>query len=374
MMKIRVISSLSALYEFKQEWDGIFDDSISKNPFLSWEWSYYWAKNMCPEGRLLILAVYNDAKLAGIAPLFLGEGSVLTAKKSVARFIGDELADYMDILVRSDRAEVVSEVLDFLLNMKEVGKIKLVRFPESAPNLELLSTYLVQRQCHHEIGIDFINPAVSLTGTWEDYYSSLSKGFRRGMNGFRNRLARTGDVTFHRYETEEDMPMKELFEMHRNRQEYKVGKSIFENAGTRQLFLDLAEVFGERGWMETSAMRVDGEIVSAVCSLKCRGVYYYWIPVFDPEYIKFAPGKLHIKNLIEHCYTDNYEQFDFMIGDEEYKFHWSKTIANNYAVTIYKGLFLYKLNKTIVYIKEYLRGIRDQNVILKNWWKKVSKI
>lgn len=49
----------------------------------------------------------------------------------------------------------------------------------------------------------------------------------------------------------------------------------------------------------------------------------WWVPAYDPAFSKFSPGRLMLENLIQHSHDAKHLEFDFLIGDEGYKFNFA---------------------------------------------------
>ncbi len=49
----------------------------------------------------------------------------------------------------------------------------------------------------------------------------------------------------------------------------------------------------------------------------------WWIPAYDPTYSKYSPGRLMLEKLLEESHRSKHLEFDFLIGDEGYKFNFA---------------------------------------------------
>jgi CelD/BcsL family acetyltransferase involved in cellulose biosynthesis len=53
------------------------------------------------------------------------------------------------------------------------------------------------------------------------------------------------------------------------------------------------------------------------------GCYYHVLTTFDGELRRFAPGAMHLRELLRYAIEHDCSKFDFTIGDESYKRDWS---------------------------------------------------
>ena len=165
-----------------------------------------------------------------------------------------------------------------------------------------------------------------------------------------------------------------MYEIHRERQAFKIGESIFETQSKREFYFDLASTFIEREWADISTLKVNNRRISFVFALRYNGVFYYWIPTFNPEYSKYSPGKVHIRYLIEKSFKESDREFDFLIGDEPYKLRWAKNTKRNYEIRIYRNSFVQKLDYLRIRLRVTLKGIKDKYGLLERLWVNISKV
>jgi hypothetical protein len=51
--------------------------------------------------------------------------------------------------------------------------------------------------------------------------------------------------------------------------------------------------------------------------------HYWWVPAYDPAQSKYSPGRLMLEAILEESYRAKHSEFDFLIGDEAYKWHYA---------------------------------------------------
>lgn len=49
----------------------------------------------------------------------------------------------------------------------------------------------------------------------------------------------------------------------------------------------------------------------------------WWVPAYDPAYSKYSPGRLMLEELMRESHRLRHLEFDFLIGDEAYKFNYA---------------------------------------------------
>lgn len=51
--------------------------------------------------------------------------------------------------------------------------------------------------------------------------------------------------------------------------------------------------------------------------------HYWWVPAYDVAYAKYSPGRLMLEDIMQASHALGHAEFDFLIGDEAYKFHYA---------------------------------------------------
>ncbi len=98
--------------------------------------------------------------------------------------------------------------------------------------------------------------------------------------------------------------------------------------GNRDLFADPAHVrlFSEltrRGALSVSALCAGERVVAAHLGVLAAGRFYYWIPAYDPGLRSYSPGRLLLESLVELSRERGDREFDFLLGDEPYKWQYA---------------------------------------------------
>ncbi|QHI73870.1 GNAT family N-acetyltransferase [Aminipila terrae] len=115
--------------------------------------------------------------------------------------------------------------------------------------------------------------------------------------------------------------------------------------------------------VELSYIEINKEIAAVHFGFKDNYKIYYYIPVYDEKYINTGVGAILLYNIIEF-YFDKVLEFDFLRGNEQYKFNWTDEIKMNYEVNIFKNNYLGKIKYLIIIIKHLLKKSRKLRRIL----------
>ena len=162
-----------------QEWNDLLQESVSDNPFLRYEYQSAWWEHRgggeWKNAQLLLVTARENAKLIGIAPLFIAEYEgqpALLLNGSI------EISDYLDLIVRSDdHAQFISGLLDFLAsNLADSwSKLDWYNLPDDSPTLAALKAEAEKRGWTHLEEVYRPTPRIALNGDFDEYLSRVEK-------------------------------------------------------------------------------------------------------------------------------------------------------------------------------------------------------
>ena len=353
-------------------WPELFVKSRLNNPFLSWQWCSTWWKYFGSGKQLMVLLAEDTTGPIGLAPLMVTKGDIATLGKPIIQFIGAELADYSDFLIVQDHREVLKLFWDYLRSSGNSGKIKLARLTDDSDNFQELLE-LASNSNNTSIKAVCTSPYIKINGDWNQFYDSKGRSLKKNLNWCINKLNSFGQLKFDRQETIDPSTLQQLFFIRQKRQEFKPGRSQFEDESFRGFFSELSNSFSSQGWLDFSTLKLDDQIIAYVYGFKFNGTVFYWNVAFEPKYQEFSPGKTLIKFLLEDSFKKGYSKFDFMIGDEPYKSHWATDNRMCFAVTTYACKAYFYIGQIKDRTRNCLKQLRGKNKTVNKVWIKVSK-
>ena len=171
------------------------------------------------------------------------------------------------------------------------------------------------------------SPFLVIDGTWEDYERGLSGRVRRDLDRRLRRLEEMGPVrldvsdgTSGRAEL-----LAEGFRLEPSGWKAARGTAVTSRENTRRFYEELAVWASENGWLRLSFLRVGEQAVAFQYGFEAGGTYYFLKGGYDPEYRRFAPGKLLLRALLERAFATGLRSFDFLGADDPFKLEWSET-------------------------------------------------
>jgi CelD/BcsL family acetyltransferase involved in cellulose biosynthesis len=322
--------------DFCDEWRELLEDSSANQIFLSCEWQSTWWEAYHP-GPMWVLVLRDDqsGQWVGLAPWFLDTEADGTR---VVRTIGCvDVTDYLDIVARRGQEEAVYETLagwlaehtdEFdvarLCNIPQ-GSLALARMPQLAQARGLSATVRLQEVC----------PVVKLPRRFEDYFSLLDKKNRHEL---RRKLRRaTGLVDWYIVGPQHDLnaEMGQFMELMAASSGEKA--KFLEDPQNRAFFELIVPKLASRGWLQLSFLTVRGEAAAAYLNFEYNNRVLVYNSGLKPDtHGHLSPGIILLARLIEHAIVHGCEEFDFLRGDEAYKYDMGGQDTSVYQIELAK--------------------------------------
>lgn len=140
--------------------------------------------------------------------------------------------------------------------------------------------------------------------------------------------------------------------------------NLFAIPTTRAFLQNLLDA----GILILSAIFVAGKPIAAHGGYIHDGVFYYLLPGYDVEQRKLSAGLVLMEYMISEAYNEGLEEFDFLLGDEGYKFYY----ANSYRVVGMAGE-AHQLENLLLMSKNCLKKVLYQNETIKGTIQSIMK-
>lgn len=347
-MGFTVVRRLEDLKKYESKWAGL-QKNESFTPFLSYEWIVEWLKFFKKGRKPFILLDEENDELVSLMPLI---GSMLRY-----RFIGYNNSDYIDIIDQKWRFEQIMSLARGAIPGDAI--IDLEHIPEDSYFLKYIkenfkddTAVIPQESC----------PYMELAPDWEQCKSGLNKRFRKNLEYSIRRLERDFrfDVMKPRSEVDVEVFMKHLIKFHQERWHKKMMPGAFYSERIRQFHVSVAKKLFKKGFLILNAININEKIAAVIYGFKTDRCYYYYLSGFDQNYAKFSLGNVLVGLTVKEAIENGAKIFDFLRGNESYKYLWTDKEKRVYRVIISRGTIVSKAlkggvmaeNSIVTYIKE----------------------
>ena len=341
MLKITELNGVNQFLELRDEWNKVLERSRDKDIFLTWEYlSTYW-KHFGKEKKLRILCIEDENKIIAIAPLRqshygfprmpLGYNVI---EPMGYRGLNPEGADYTGFIITERETECLKLFLNYLAEHDDWDFIYLFDVPRTSIIPDLLPK-ISDAIPTFELIEGVMCPYISVPNSMDVFMQGLHRKFRKELR----RCMRNLEKDFHRVELKTydefgsvEEAMKIHFKLNQKRWKSKHMPGTFNTQEVRAFYIDVAKLFADNGWLALYFLTVNDEPIAGLYCLEYNQRMYAAVSGFDPDYSRYSVGNLLFAKVIEKCIERKIEEFDFMKGDEPYKFGWTEKYRRNLGI------------------------------------------
>jgi len=361
-VNIKKISEITELDEIAHVWDDLLERcEDNRSIFLTYEWIRNWWRYFGDNSELNIVLVQRNNVTLGIFPLMKKKYHLGICKFKVMETIGASNANLVGFFSKENRDEVIEAFLTYLGEELEDNALilKLDLVPDDCAFLELLRTnipHYSDKLAHNESTMT-IAPYLPIRSTWDMYFSSLSTNRRKKIRTMFRDAEINQRIRYGQCQTEDlDWGLRALFDIHINRWRSVNIKSPFIRNEVREFYRDLAIALLQKDWMNLSYLTLDGQIVSIRFDYMYGDKYYASVIARDLLCTEPNIGHLHEAYLIKEAFETPLKEYDFLRGDEPYKFYWTDRYRKYQGILIIRNTSLSYLR--FWYIRICLRIIQ----------------
>lgn len=340
-MKLEVLTTPDAFDALGETWNAVLARSATNTLFLTREWQRVWWQGL-GDGQLQIIVLKDDdGTPVGIAPLFVEEDALGGAQ---VQFIGcKEVSDYLDFIFTQGRErECLEAVLGYLTGEVDAGSpaprwnaFSLCNMPETSPSLTLLQELAQARGWKSHAVFEDVCPIIDLPKSFDDYLAMLDGKERRELQRKLRRATEDAQVTFASDAAKLEADMNDFLRLMRASM---FTKNDFMTPRMERFFHMAAKAMFEAGYLQLSFLEVNGERAATYLNYVHNKQVLVYNSGLDPaKFAYLSPGQVLIGRLIEKAIADGMDKFDFLQGNEEYKYKLGGKDLKLYTLGITRG-------------------------------------
>ena len=318
-----------------ETWNALVEQSIADTPFSRYEYLSQWWKTLgggeWQSSELILISARENDQLIGIAPLFLAD---YDGQRALMLIGSIEISDYLDLIVReTDLARFLSGLLDFLSSQPDIhwSAIDWYNLPDASPTLAALKTESEKRGWTHHEEIYRPTPRIPLNGSFEDYLSRIDKKQRHEIRRKMRRAAESEkNVRFYVVDPAGDIDSEIDAFFHLMLQSPE--KEQFLHPAMHEQMTVTIQNAHKHGYLWLAFLEVDGTRTAASLNFDYRNKLWGYNSGVSNEHRELSPGWVLLAHTIQWCCENGRYEFDFMRGDEEYKYRFGG--VNTYVMRV----------------------------------------
>jgi CelD/BcsL family acetyltransferase involved in cellulose biosynthesis len=304
-------------------WNALVEQSIADTPFSRHEYLSEWWKTLgggeWNSAELVLVSASENDQFIGIAPLFI----VQYDNRQALMLVGSiEISDYLDLIVReADLPRFLSGLIDFLASslVDKWSAIDWYNLPDNSPTLAALKADSERHGWTYHEEVYRPTPRIPLNGSFEEYLSRIDKKQRHEIRRKMRRAAESElNVRFHVIDKSADIEteINAFFEL----MTQDPNKANFLHPAMReQMTVTIRSAF-KSCYLWLAFLEVDGVNVAASLNFDYKNKLWGYNSGVSREHMELSPGWVLLGHVIQWCCEHGRYEFDFMRGDEEYKY------------------------------------------------------
>lgn len=324
-MEYKLHTSFDSLAPFADQWNKLVETGITNAPFLRYEylstwWSTRGGGEWQDEAELAVITAHENGLMLGIAPLFLTAN--LDGNPALMLLGSIEISDYLDLIVRPDRlTDFVGGLMDWLITVYPASwqTLDWYNLPENSPTLAALNIWAGEHDWSYNESIYQPSPYIPLPGNFEEYLAGIDKKQRHEIRRKIRRAEESGrGVRWYIVDAENnlDSSMEDFLALMAQDPEKE---AFLTDAMRRQMKASVRTAF-EGGYLQLAFLEVDGEKACAYLNFDYDNKIWVYNSGLDRRFMDLSVGWVLLGYLLEWANDQKRSEFDFLRGEEDYKF------------------------------------------------------
>lgn len=306
----------------KKEWENLNDEwrtllshSVTNHFFQTPTFAQTWWETL-GVGELHIVTIRKGTELVGMMPCCITEEK---GKKQLC-FVGCvDVSDYLDFIVHKEYEEQVYAAIEAhiteLKNSKKIDSFYFCSIPDDSPTRTYLKNKLGFKQKKQDVC-----PQIELPSSWEEYLDSLERKQRHEIRRKWRKLENEYSHSFRRADKKQGIEQltNDFTMLHKLS---STDKNDFWTEHHLAFFRKLLVKSVEEKTLELFFLDINDEPVATMLAFNYNQRFYLYNSGFNPqEYKEVSTGNTLLAYTIKYAIENNFKIYDFLRGDEEYKF------------------------------------------------------
>lgn len=320
----RIITTFEDLHKLRADWERLWTSAMRANVFNSFSYVEAWWRVYGERYRVFTPVVTDGDEVVAILPLILADSSL--------RFFCFSDADFNDALVKPGGAVAFRPLFATLEDARsQWTSCFLENVPEDSPLLQWLRGTSLVRFSEHVLNVC---PTINLRKDREAEFERLLG--KKPTTQEEKRLQRFGNLQFRHIEDRAEIlnHLPVFFRQHAHRWALEGTRGRFTHETSRDFYKRIVMSLDPSRELRFSVLEAGSIPLAYHLGFEWGGRMLFFKPTFDIDYWDFSPGRVLLRKLLQYARDKNLEEFDFSIGDEDYKHKYANLTRHNYEIRI----------------------------------------
>jgi CelD/BcsL family acetyltransferase involved in cellulose biosynthesis len=342
----RVFRTLAELQELADSWNDLLKRSLNDNVFLTWEWISTWTSAYLSGEELFVVALFDDGSLVAIAPFWLQRSRTAGVfPVRVLRFLGSSgvCSDYLDVIVQKKGC---AKWLDRIWNQlfgelrSQWDRLEYADTPsDSKPLAQFYRLADEDDRClDRKLVRTEVCPYMPLPDRSEQLLAGLSRTRRYTINYSHKRLSELGElrVLACEHPDQVSVALARLKDLNTRSWQERGQPGSFSTREFTKFHSNMAQTALERQWLLLRSLWAGDRYLGGFYGFAYHGVLYFYImSVEKSDERRVNTGDVLLSHCMEEGIRLGCRTFDFLRGDEPYKYRWTDSDRRLLSLHVY---------------------------------------
>jgi len=328
---VTYVSTSSALEQLSGEWRELFKRSGCRSAFLSVEWMTSWWRHWGGGHRLFVVTVRETSgRLLAIAPFYIRRSAFGPWGPRALCYLAHKWvgSDHLNVIVDPEHEQLGVEAIVRFVGQEraEWDYIELAAGEETSPTFARLCQGFKSLGMTERVTDSEVCPYTTLPSLFEKYLAGVGKNLRYNFRRRWRALEREGQVKFIVLSsgTELQESFRKLVWLHRLRFQQQHKYSSFLAPHIQEFHADSLTHIAAAGMARLFLLQIGDKAVAALYGFSANKTFSFYQIGMDPAWSHLSVGVVMMGCSIEEAIRSGHDEFDFLRGDEAYKFQWAR--------------------------------------------------
>lgn len=339
----------------KDSWNELIINSRNNFAYFRHEWFEHWMIDFDRTNGIFVVTAWDNNKLIAIAPLKIYRDTIKNLPVRVLSFMESSISPRINFIF--NHPSITDNFFDFIISETKGWDLFIARnLQQDSPPTKSFLEYLNNKDKSFTIETGRQSPYLLLDKSWDEYYGSLTKSFKKAIRRSINRLEKAESYELNKFTSFDQIEgiFDDFISISGKSWKTQLGTDLLSRKSIAEFYRNFSRNTDQSGLWEVHALKINGVYVAFNYLLKGEKRVSGIRTDFDQKYKFYMPGyalKINIiKDLINRKGTWEY---DFGGVTSEYKLEWTDMIRKHINITVYQnslyGKILMKGKKLLSY-------------------------
>jgi hypothetical protein len=349
-LKVEAITTDEQFLKLESLWNDLLTQSDTNVLYLTHEWlSTWWKCHKSTLKNLLVLLVYDNDELIGIAPFMKIRSRFLFININRIEFISmmgfayspENISASLDIIVkRGKHTEVISSIIKYLFDNKSTWQ-----FLRLHPILCQSATLVSLKKESAKIGFYFqqryifSNIVVNTAKSWDEYCKERGNGFYKNYKRIKQKISKLGDVVIQEFSQPSDFNYEKILEIERNSWKVKKGIGI-DSVIYKNFYTQFSNIAVLKSWLNLWLLEVNGKPIAYDLTIQYFNNVESLKSSYDENYNSYSPGNLLTYRELEKYIESSVNSMNLLWGNDDSKMKWTTDTEAHSEVFIHSNTLI----------------------------------